>query len=172
MATFLDVVRTFGVGASGLGKSVLFAGRRSNPGSEMEDPGRGAPGASRHVLVIADEPATKTRTARYFRALGWTVDTAGGPLEAQSAADQHSHDLAILDLANSESGGSRRLDLLRQIRDREPAARVILLSADPEPDKEAQALGATAVLCKPYYLPDLGHLAFSLTGMFEESAVL
>jgi CheY-like chemotaxis protein len=170
MATFLEVVRAFGAGPNLFGKAGLFVGRRSNAESEIEDLSSETPGASRRVLVVADEPASGTRTARYFRTLGWTVDTAGGPVDVRSAADQHPHDLAILDLAGPEPGGSRGLDLLREIRDREPAARVIVLSADSSPGTEAQALGATAVMCKPYYLPDLGHLAFSLTGVFEESA--
>lgn len=170
MATFLEVVRAFGAGANVFGAAGLFAGRRSSSELAAEDLGKEAPGARRHVLVVADEPASGTRTARYFRALGWTVDTAAGPVEARSVAGQHPHDLAILDLAGPEPGGSRRVDLLRGIRDREPAAPVIVLSADSSPETEAQALGATAVMCKPYYLPDLGHLAFSLTGVFEESA--
>jgi hypothetical protein len=75
------------------------------------------------------------------------------------------HDLAIVELA--ETMAHAGLERLQDVRRREPQAAVIVLGdLSPALETHARALGASAVLGTPRYLPDLGHLAFSLTGVF------
>ena len=116
---------------------------------------------SRHVLVAGDESGDRARTARYFRSLGWTVDV-GEPWADPVIA----HDLAIVELAETRAHAG--LERLQDVRRREPQAVVIVLGdLSPALETHARALGASAVLGTPRYLPDLGHLAFALTGVFR-----
>jgi CheY-like chemotaxis protein len=122
--------------------------------------------ASLRVLLLDDEEAVLLPTARYFRNLGCTVDVAGEPEEAEALISHRRYDLAILDLRVTRFGGTEGLEVLREIRRRDHATKVIMLSAyvSPEVETEARALGASAVLRKPQPLPDLAHLAFALAG--------
>ena len=111
---------------------------------------------SRRVLVAFEEGADRARTARYFRSLGWTVDV--GPARDSEDGVRH-HDLAIVGAG---------FDHLQDIRRLDPEAVVIVLGdLSPAMEAEARARGALAVVNAPPYLPDLGHLAFSLTGVFR-----
>jgi ActR/RegA family two-component response regulator len=119
---------------------------------------------SRHLLVAGDESGDRARTARYFRSLGWTVDV--GEARADSGVEARGHDLAIVELVETQAQAG--LERLQDIRRRQPQAAVIVLGdLSPALETHARALGASAVLGAPRYLPDLGHLAFALTGIFH-----
>ena len=126
--------------------------------------------ASRHLLLLDDEEAILLPTASYFRGLGFTVDMAREPEEAEALVHHRRYDLAILDLRVSQYGGTEGLDVLREIRRCDRATIVIVLSAyiSAEVEAEGRALGASAVLRKPQPLPDLAHLAFVLMGTSSE----
>jgi CheY-like chemotaxis protein len=119
-----------------------------------------------HVLLLDDEEAILLPTAKYFRNLGFEVDTAREPEEAEALVRHRCYDLAVLDLRVNDFGGAEGLDVLREIRERHEPTRVIVLSAyiSPEVAAEAHALGADGVLRKPQPLPELAHLAFVLLG--------
>jgi CheY-like chemotaxis protein len=118
-----------------------------------------------HALLLDDEEAILTPTARYFRNLGFAVDTAREPEEAEALVQDRFYDLAVLDLRVSAFGGTEGLEVLREIKQRHPTTRVIVLSAyiSPEVAATARALGADGVLRKPQPLPELAHLALALT---------
>jgi len=119
---------------------------------------------SRRVLVAFEEGAGCARTARYFRNLGWTVDVAK---EGSDDGVRH-HDLAIVGIPAERDDVGAGFDQLQDIRRRDPEAVVIVLGdLSPALEAEAKARGAQAVVNAPPYLPDLGHLAFSLTGVFR-----
>jgi CheY-like chemotaxis protein len=122
------------------------------------------PRPRRHVLLLDDEETILLPTAKYFRSLGCAVDVAREPEEAEALVSHRHYDLAILDLRLTRYGGAEGLDVLREIRRRDHATSVIVLSAyiSPEVEAEARALGADGVLGKPQPLPDLAHLAFAL----------
>jgi DNA-binding response OmpR family regulator len=124
--------------------------------------GEGA--STRHVLLLDDEEAILLPTARYFRTLGCAVDMAREPEEAEALISLRRYDLAILDLRLTRFGGTAGLEVLREIRRRDHATAVIVLSgyASSEVEAEARALGADSVLPKPQPLPELAHLAFAL----------
>src|SRR6476646_263403 len=109
------------------------------------------PPSNRQVLLLDDEEAILLPTARYFRSLGCTVDMAREPEEAEALISHRRYDLAILDLRVTRFGGTEGLEVLREIRRRDHATKVIMLSAyiSPEVETEARALGASAVLRKP-----------------------
>jgi hypothetical protein len=121
---------------------------------------------SRRVLVAFEEGADRARTARYFQSLGWTVDV-GEVAEGSDGVVRH-HDLAIVGLAAAPHDAASGFGRLQDIRRRDPGAVVIVLGQlSPAMETEARALGAQAIVPTPLYLPDLGHLAFSLTGVFR-----
>lgn len=125
---------------------------------------------SRRVLLLDDEEAILAPTATYFGALGFTVDKAHEPEEAEALVHHRHYDVAILDLRVTQYGGSEGLEVLREIRRRHRDTIVIVLSAyiSTEVELEARSLGANAVLRKPQPLPDLAHLAFALLGASGE----
>jgi hypothetical protein len=103
--------------------------------------------------------------ARYFRSLGWTVDVSdpSGP-----GSSVQPHDLAIVDLAPAGEGEASGFERLQAVRLQDPEATVIVLGdLSPAREAEARALGARAIVPRAPYLPDLGHLAFSLTGLLQ-----
>jgi DNA-binding response OmpR family regulator len=118
------------------------------------------------VLLLDDQESILTPTAAYFRDLGFEVDTAREPEEAEALVHDGCYDLAILDLRIGAVGGAAGLDVLREIRRRHPAASVIVLSGyiSAKVEDEAWALGASSVLSKPQPLPDLAQLALVLIG--------
>jgi two-component system response regulator RegA len=122
--------------------------------------------SARRVLLLDDEEAILLPTAKYFRTLGCTVDIAREAEEAEALISHRRYDLAILDLRVTRYGGTEGLEVLREIRRRDHATRVILLSGyvSSEVEAEARALGADSVLPKPQPLPHLAHLAFVLMG--------
>ncbi len=133
--------------------------RRTRSGAGGEKP---APGG--RVLILDDEEAILEPIARYFRALGFTVDTAQEQEEAEALVDRRRYDLAILDVRLTRYGGADGLEVLREIRRRNHETSIIVLSAciSPELEAEARALGADSLVRKPQPLPDLAQLAFVL----------
>jgi len=140
-------------------------------------PGAGTPAAARNatdearpdarrLLVVLEEEEDRRRMARYFRSLGWTVDVdapGAGP-----DAGGHGHDVAIVELGAVECGAAASFDRLRAIRRHDPAAIIIVLgNLAPAMETQARVLGADAIVRPPQYLPDLGHLAFSLAGVLR-----
>jgi hypothetical protein len=120
----------------------------------------------RRVLVAFEEGDDRGRMARYFRSLGWTVDV-GQAKEGSDDGVRH-HDLAIVGIPVERHDVAAGFDRLQDIRRRDPEAVVIVLGdLSPAMEAEAKACGAQAVVQAPHYLPDLGHLAFSLTGVFR-----
>jgi two-component system response regulator PilR (NtrC family) len=112
------------------------------------------------------EEAVLQPTAHYFRRLGCTVSVARKAEEAEALLNHGRYDVAILDVCVTRYGGTEGLEVLREIRRRDPATVVIVLSAyiPPEVEAEARALGASGVFRKPHPLPDLAHLALALIG--------
>ena len=130
------------------------------PSAPTEEPST----ESRHLLVAGEESGDRARTARYFRSLGWTVDV--GDAQGDSGVEARALDLAIVELVETQACAG--LERLQDIRRRQPQAAVIVVGdLSPALEAHTRALGASAVVGTPRYLPDLGHLAFALTGVFH-----
>ncbi len=115
----------------------------------------------KRVLIVDDDTTVTAPVATYFRSLGHLVDSAAEAAEAGALIAAGRYDAAILDLRLTNLGGAEGLELLREIRERDAAATVIVLSAYVSAEARAEALhrGATCVLQKPHPLPDLVRLA-------------
>jgi two-component system, response regulator RegA len=120
-----------------------------------------------HVLLLEDETAILDPMGTYFRNLGCSVDMAREPEEAGALVSHRRYDVAILDVRVARLGGHEGLDVLREIRRRDHATRIIVLTGfvSPELEEEAFALGADAVLPKPQSLPQLARLAMPGTAV-------
>lgn len=117
--------------------------------------------ADRRILFLDDEKALQAPLVQYFARLGCVVDAAAEVEEAEALIAHHRYDLTILDLRLGRFGNADGLEVLREIRRRDRAASVIVLSAyvSAEVEEEARDLGARAVVRKPQALPDLAQLA-------------
>lgn len=109
----------------------------------------------RRRLLVVDDDGQITST---FKAIlcgeGYDVATAADGAEALEHVRRGPFDLILLDLLLPGMDG---WTVLRHIRAAAPAARVVVLCADVDPEGELEAfrLGAVDVLLKP---PDVGKL--------------
>ena len=92
--------------------------------------------------------------------------------DAESLAALTQYDLAIIDLSLSHSGSTEGFQVLRIIRRRSPAAKMILLTASESSLLERQAFrcGAHAFLRKPWPLSEVARIASELIGGFHDVA--
>ena len=118
----------------------------------------------KRILLLDDERAILVPIAKYFRHLGCLVETAQAAEEAIALIQENPYDLALLDIRLSRLGGTEGLEVLRELRKKGGATRVIMLSAyiSPEVEEEAIGVGADAVLRKPQSLAELAKLGFAL----------
>jgi CheY-like chemotaxis protein len=103
---------------------------------------------------VDDDAAITATFENILGGEGYDVATATDGDRAIELAARERFDVVLLDLVMPGIDG---LDALRRLRGAAPRARIIILSAYIEPDREAEAfrLGAEAVLSKP---PDLNKL--------------
>jgi CheY-like chemotaxis protein len=115
---------------------------------------------------VDDDPAITMTFENILRCEGYEVATATDGPDAVRVARYRPFDLILLDLVMPRMDG---LAALRDLREVAPQARVVILSAYIEPEREAEAfrLGAVAVLAKP---PDLQKLLEFLHELTEPPA--
>ncbi len=108
-------------------------------------------------VVIADDHAVVRQGLRTYLALQDDIDVvaeAGDGAEAVDAAARHAPDIVLLDLAMPRLDG---VGALRELRERAPATRVIVLTSFGEDDRLFAALraGAAGFLLKDTEPADL-----------------
>jgi DNA-binding NarL/FixJ family response regulator len=110
-----------------------------------------APAAKATVLVVDDHALLRTGVANIINQEAdlRVVAEAGNGVEAISAFEQHHPDVTLLDLRMPIMEG---VEAVRQIRERDPRARVIVLTTYDTDDEIARALKAGA---KAYVLKDI-----------------
>jgi DNA-binding NtrC family response regulator len=113
-----------------------------------------ASGAKTVILVIDDEPTVADAVKIILEDSGYVVVTAITGRSGFERACECRIDLAIVDLQLPDMSG---LDVLSAVREREPDARVIIITAHGSPDIDAEAArrGAFIVLPKPFHSSDL-----------------
>ena len=106
------------------------------------------------ILAVDDERNLLELLITVLGKRGFKVKTALNGLEALKLLDQESFQLALLDLKMGPLNG---VQLLKQIKDRQPVIKVIMMTAYPTSDTrmEASANGASAYLTKPVDLQKL-----------------
>jgi len=110
------------------------------------------------VVVVDDERMIREALARILAGAGHEVVAAAGGDEAVAALEAGEADLVVTDLRMVGTGG---LELLRIVKQRQPEAEVIVLTAygSVESAVEAMKLGAYDYLTKPVEPERLLHVA-------------
>jgi len=111
--------------------------------------------SSKKTVLIVDDDASVGDSLRVIlldRDYGAIVVTNGH--DALKAADSERFDAAIIDVGLPDMSG---LHLLSVLQTRDPALRIIIMTALPSPEilNEAKTLGAISVLAKPFPLSDV-----------------
>ncbi|HEY3101622.1 MAG TPA: response regulator [Methylomirabilota bacterium] len=111
-------------------------------------------GDSRRVVIADDEEEIRDLLTEYLEAHGWETFRAVNGLEALLHVKQQRPSAVVLDLHMPRLGG---IDALKRIRAFDPTIAVVIVSAsiDDAVRRQADALGARAVLNKPIDLAGL-----------------
>lgn len=100
------------------------------------------------ILAVDDEQNLLELLITVLGKRGFKVKTAVNGIEALRLLDQETFQLALLDLKMGPVNG---VQLLKEIKDRRPIMKVIMMTAYPtsETRTQASANGASAYLTKP-----------------------
>jgi CheY-like chemotaxis protein len=109
------------------------------------------------ILVIDDDPFVQRTIVRVLRKTGYDVHAAADGLEGLREFRNLQPDLVITDIVMPVKEG---LDTIRMLRSWSPGAKIIAISggnrlASRDFLVEATALGAAAVIAKPFELDEL-----------------
>jgi two-component system response regulator AtoC len=106
------------------------------------------------VLVVDDEELTLRTVSRGLREEGFDVSTANCGEQALDVFADEKPDLTLLDIVMPGMDG---VEVLRQIKQSNPAAIVLMMSAYHMVDRavEAMKLGAYDYMVKPFHLADM-----------------
>lgn len=106
------------------------------------------------LLIVEDEAAMREALAQGFAYIGYAVDTAADGEEALECYYGAQYDAILLDLNLPKLDG---IEVLRAIRDDDPLARVLILSARNEVEDRIAGLdvGANDYLGKPFHFGEL-----------------
>ena len=101
------------------------------------------------ILVVDDEAPVREVLAEYFATEGYTVETAGGGVEALTAVRDGRADLVLLDVRMPGLDG---VQVLRRIREFDGHVPVIMVTANEDVAlaKETLKLGAFDYVAKPF----------------------
>lgn len=118
------------------------------------------------LLVVDDEEAICFSMSEYFSLHGYKVDTAREMEEAEKLLGSSEYKVVIQDLRLSLTTNSDGLEMIRTIREHNPATRIIVLTAygSAEVEDEARRCGADAFLRKP---KPLSQVAQVVQGLIE-----
>jgi two-component system response regulator RegA len=118
------------------------------------------------ILLVDDDEVLRERLAQAIRARGYEVKTAGSGAEALREVAIESPEMAVLDL---KMPGMSGLDLLRELRQQDPATRVLMLTGygSIATAVEATRRGAVGYLPKP---ADADEILAALRGPGAEPA--
>ena len=114
------------------------------------------------ILAVDDEQNLLELLITVLGKRGFKVKTALNGIEALRLLDQESFQLALLDMKMGPLNG---VQLLKEIKDRRPVIKVIMMTAYPtsETRMKASENGASAYLTKPVDLQKLVDTINSLT---------
>jgi len=118
-------------------------------GKVLDYPGLRKEPAYRNTLVIDDEVAVNNNIRRILASEGYHVDQAVTKAEALESIDRHPYQVILLDL---RIPGVNGLELLQAIADKQPDAKVIIITGYASIDTavEAARIGAIDYLPKPF----------------------
>ena len=107
-----------------------------------------------HLLVVEDDPEMRDLLRKVLEKEGYAVSVAPGTREAIASLSEARFDLVVTDLVMPGNGG---LEILRVIREGDPALPVIIITAFGDWGSYSQALemGAAAYISKPLRMAEL-----------------
>jgi DNA-binding NtrC family response regulator len=106
------------------------------------------------LLIVDDDDQLRQTLERRFRRQGLAVTAAAGGDEALAKAAHNRWDVALLDL---NLPGLNGIELMGQLKQRQPELEALLLTAQGSIETAIQAMkkGAYDYLTKPFHLPEL-----------------
>jgi CheY-like chemotaxis protein len=104
------------------------------------------------ALVVDDDPDHRYLIATLLKHDGYEVTTAEDGFHALEQLAAETPDIVVLDLIIPIING---LDVLTEIRQQSPETPVVIVSGAPNAREHAQALGANAVVAKPFDIAEL-----------------
>jgi DNA-binding NtrC family response regulator len=106
------------------------------------------------MLIVDDDDQLRQTLVRRFERQGTSVAEAASAEEALPLAQQEPFDVALLDL---HLPGMSGVELLAQLKERQPEMEVLMLTAHGSIETAIQAMkrGAYDYLTKPFHLPEL-----------------
>jgi len=113
-------------------------------------------GKGETILVVDDVEAQRDIASQMLKKLGYSVASVSSGEEAVDYMKNHTADLVVLDMIMEP--GIDGLDTYKRILEVHPDQKAIIASGYSETErvKEAQRLGATAYIKKPYLLEKIG----------------
>jgi len=118
------------------------------------------------LLVVDDEESICFSMSEYFSLHGYKVDTASELEEAEKLLGVTDYRVVIQDLRLTMTNYHDGLDMIKMVKQRNPQARIVVLTAygSPEVEDEARRCGADAFLRKP---KPLSQVAQVVQGLLE-----
>lgn len=118
------------------------------------------------LLIVDDEESICFSMSEYFSLHGYKVDTAREMEEAEKLLGATEYKVVIQDLRLNMKHGADGLEMIRLVKEQNPQARIIVLTAygSPEMEDEARRRGADAFLRKP---KPLSQVAQVVQGLIE-----
>ncbi len=109
------------------------------------------------LLIVDDEPDFRESACRYFKRLGFQVDMAEDGEEALNVSTNKKFDVVVLDI---HMPGMNGLQVLEELKNRDPAPKVIMLTGGGTIENAVEAIkkGAYDFLTKPTKLDELARL--------------
>ena len=106
------------------------------------------------ILVVEDEEAIADVIATKLRALKYEVDTSFDGEDGLYKANSNIYDLIILDIMLPKMNG---LEILKEIKENDISAKVIMLTAKSELDDKLKGFdtGADDYVTKPFHIEEL-----------------
>lgn len=128
-------------------------------------------GESMQMLVIDDEESILFAIREYFPPLGYQVQCASGVEKAEALLHEAGYTVALVDLRLCGTGENQGLHIARRLRERDPATRIVILTAygSPEAEAEARRIGVDAFLHKPQPLRELAEIIWRVIGLDRTS---
>jgi len=116
------------------------------------------------LLIVDDEESICFSMSEYFSLQGYKVDTASELEEAEKLLGATNYKVVIQDLRLTMTSNRDGLEMIRMVKEHNPQARVVVLTAygSPEIEEEARRCGADAFLRKPKPLSQVAQIVQGL----------
>jgi excisionase family DNA binding protein len=113
----------------------------------------------KHILLIDDDELVLRSIARFFESQGYNVEVAKSADEALEKMENSSYDLLITDIRMPGTNGLEAIKKIRELNNRYNRSLVpeVIITGyiDTKTEQEAEKLGITDYLYKPFAITDI-----------------